>query len=92
MIRKFFQENFRTYAIRDKSGLLTAYYEPVLRGSRKKTKKYHSPIFKRPLNLPSIRELKNRATKSAVLIQQRIQKLRSINYILLVSTLLKMIF
>ena len=64
MIRKFFQENFRTYAIRDKSGLLTAYYEPVLRGSRKKTRKYHSPIFKRPLNLPSIRELKNRATKS----------------------------
>ena len=65
MIRKFFQENFRTYAIRDKSGLLTAYYEPVLRGSRKKTKKFNSPIFKRPLNLPSIRELKNRATKSA---------------------------
>ena len=64
MIRKFFQENFRTYAIRDKSGLLTAYYEPVLRGSRKKTKKYQSPIFKRPLNLPSIRELKNWATKS----------------------------
>ena len=66
MIRKFFQENFRTYAIRDKSGLLTAYYEPVLQGSRKKTKKFNSPIFKRPLNLPSIRELKNRATKSAV--------------------------
>ena len=65
MIRKFFQENFRTYAIRDKSGLLTAYYEPVLKGSRKKTKKFNSPIFKRPLNLPSIRELKNRATKSA---------------------------
>ena len=64
MIRKFFQENFRTYAIRDKSGLLTAYYEPVLQGSRKKTKKYQSPIFKRPLNLPSIRELKNWATKS----------------------------
>ena len=64
MVRKFFQENFRTYAIRDKSGLLTAYYEPVLRGSRKKTKKYYSPIFKRPSNLPSIRELKNRATKN----------------------------
>ena len=43
MVRKFFQDNFRTYAIRGKSGLLTAYYEPVLRGSRKKTKKYHSP-------------------------------------------------
>ena len=64
MVRKFFQENFRTYAIRGKSGLLTAYYEPVLRGSRKKTKKYYSPIFKRPSNLPSIRELKNRATEN----------------------------
>ena len=64
MVRKFFQENFRTYAIRGKSGLLTAYYEPVLRGSRKKTKKYYSPIFKRPSNLPSISELRNRATEN----------------------------
>ena len=64
MVRKFFQENFRTYAIRDKSGLLTAYYEPVLRGSRKKTKKYYSPIFKRPSNLPSIRELRNRGDQN----------------------------
>ena len=64
MVRKFFQENFRTYAIRGKSGLLTAYYEPVLRGSRKKTKKYYSPIFKRPSNLPSISELRNGATEN----------------------------
>ena len=61
MVRKFFQENFRTYAIRGKSGLLTAYYEPVLRGSRKKTKKYYSPIFKRPSNLPSVSELRDGA-------------------------------
>ncbi len=64
MVRKFFEENFRTYAIRGKSGLLTAYYEPVLRGSRKKTKKYNSPIFKRPSNLPSVRELRNWTTKN----------------------------
>ena len=64
MVRKFFQENFRTYAIRGKSGLLTAYYEPVLRGSRKKTKKYYSPIFKRPSNLPSISELRNGSTEN----------------------------
>ena len=64
MVRKFFQENFRTYAIRGKSGLLTAYYEPVLRGSRKKTKKYYSPIFKRPSNLPSISELRNGAAEN----------------------------
>ena len=63
-VRKFFQENFRTYAIRGKPGLLTAYYEPVLRGSRKKTKKYYSPIFKRPSNLPSSSELRNRAAKN----------------------------
>ena len=64
MVRKFFQENFHTYAIRGKSGLLTAYYEPVLRGSRKKTKKYYSPIFKRPSNLPSVSELRNRTTEN----------------------------
>ena len=64
MVRKFFRENFRTYTIRGKSGLLTAYYEPVLRGSRKKTNKYYSPIFKRPSNLPSISELRNRTTEN----------------------------
>ena len=64
MVRKFFQENFRTYAIRGKSGLLTAYYEPVLRGSRKKTKKYYSPIFKRPSNLPSVSELRDGAANN----------------------------
>ena len=64
LVRKFFQENFRTYAIRDNTGLLTAYYEPILRGSRKKTKKYHSPIFKRPSNFPSIGELRNRVTEN----------------------------
>ena len=77
MVRKFFQENFRTYAIRGKSGLLTAYYEPVLRGSRKKTKKYYSPIFKRPSNLPSINELRNRTTENTgPNSQKRKQKLR----------------
>ena len=60
MVRKFFEENFRTYAISGKSGLLTAYYEPVLRGSRKKTKKYYSPIYKLPSNLPTIGKLRNR--------------------------------
>ena len=62
--RKFFQENFHTYAIRGESGLLTAYYEPVLRGSRKKTKKYYSPIFKRPSNLPSVSQVTNRVTEN----------------------------
>ena len=61
--RKFFQENFHTYAIRGESGLLTAYYEPVLRGSRKETKKYYSPIFKRPSNLPSVSEVTNRVPR-----------------------------
>ena len=91
--RKFFQENFHTYAIRGESGLLTAYYEPVLRGSRKKTKKYYSPIFKRPSNLPSISELRNGATENTTQTHQRKQKLRlGQNCILLVSKLLKMIF
>ena len=62
--RKFFQENFHTYAIKGESGLLTAYYEPVLRGSRKETKKYYSPIFKRPSNLPSVSEVRNRVTEN----------------------------
>jgi membrane-bound lytic murein transglycosylase A len=53
--KKFIQEQFLPYKINTKSGkeegLLTGYYEPELKGSRVKTKKYKYPIYKTPADL-----------------------------------------
>ena len=60
-IKLFFEQNFRTYMLPADSGLLTAYYEPVLLGSRKRTKEYNSPIFKKPTELVSVGTLNEEA-------------------------------
>ncbi len=51
----FIQKEFLPYKINTKSGeeegLLTGYYEPELRGSLKKTRKYKYPIYETPQDL-----------------------------------------
>jgi len=51
----FIQKEFLPYQINTKDGgkegLLTGYYEPELRGSLKKTKKYKYPIYETPKDL-----------------------------------------
>ncbi|WP_455755733.1 murein transglycosylase A [Sulfurimonas sp.] len=51
----FMQRKFLPYEINtkngDEKGLLTGYYEPELRGSLKKTKKYKYPIYSTPKDL-----------------------------------------
>ncbi len=51
----FIQQKFSPYKINTKSGeeegLLTGYYEPELKGSLKKTKKYRYPIYATPKDL-----------------------------------------
>ena len=51
----FIQKEFLPYKINSKSGkqegLLTGYYEPQLRGSLKKTKKYKYPVYETPKDL-----------------------------------------
>jgi len=53
--KAFMQREFSPYKINTKSGkeegLLTGYYEPQLRGSLKKTKKYKYPIYSTPKDL-----------------------------------------
>ncbi|BBQ01096.1 hypothetical protein BSFA1_62240 (plasmid) [Burkholderia sp. SFA1] len=54
-VRRFFEDNFTVYQIRnvDKSarGVLTGYYEPVLRGSRKYGAPYVYPVYGTPRDM-----------------------------------------
>lgn len=55
--RTFFETHFTPYEIhgaKGPEGLFTGYYEPLLRGSYKKTKKYRIPIYSRPNDLVAV--------------------------------------
>ncbi|OCL88173.1 murein transglycosylase A [Arcobacter porcinus] len=53
--KKFFTENFEAFTIVDrnksKQGLITGYYEPLLKGSFEKTLKYKYPVYALPEDL-----------------------------------------
>lgn len=53
--QKFFTENFEAYTIVDrdknKQGLITGYYEPLLKGSFEKTSRYKYPVYGLPQDL-----------------------------------------
>lgn len=51
--RLFFEQHFQPYrVVHDESqGLLTGYYEPVVRASRARSAKYRTPLFLRPPDL-----------------------------------------
>lgn len=72
-LARFFSSNFRPYQIINKDnteeGLVTGYYEPLLRGSRKASERYRFPIHTAPSELltislgtsyPEIKDLKLR--------------------------------
>mgnify|MGYP005856588583 CR=1 FL=1 len=55
--RIFFERWFKPYAARAgmfREGLFTGYYEPTLKGSRKKNPEYFYPLYKRPKDLIDI--------------------------------------
>ncbi|MBX9591715.1 MAG: MltA domain-containing protein [Hyphomonadaceae bacterium] len=54
--RAFFEKNFTPSAVvhNGKPGLLTGYYEPVLKGSRTPQGPYRTPIYKRPPDLVTV--------------------------------------
>lgn len=67
--RMFFVTNFQAYKLYDSKsrdeGIITGYYEPLLRGSLTKTKRYQYPVYKVPKNLitsnsPSLKDVKSR--------------------------------
>lgn len=52
--RNFFESHFLPHRVRSGTGLLTGYYEPVLRGSRQRTSEYTIPLYRRPAELVAI--------------------------------------
>ena len=50
-IKVFFEENFNPYKIDSLPNTITGYYEPVLSGSLKQSKKFPYPLYKRPDDL-----------------------------------------
>jgi membrane-bound lytic murein transglycosylase A len=55
--RAFFEGNFRPLRIGrlgDAGGFLTAYYEPILNGSRFPTPVFHTPLYRRPEDLVAL--------------------------------------
>ncbi len=49
--RAFFEETFSAHRILAEPGLLTSYFEPVLKGSRRRSTEYSVPVYRRPRNL-----------------------------------------
>lgn len=67
--KEFFITNFQPYKLYNSKssdeGTITGYYEPLLHGSLKKTKKYKYPVYKIPKNLivsddPNLQNYKSR--------------------------------
>ncbi len=57
-VRAFFEEHFTPYALPNSDGsdegLITGYYEPVIRGSLKPSSRYKYPVYGVPKNLISV--------------------------------------
>jgi membrane-bound lytic murein transglycosylase A len=57
--KAFFTQNFVPYLVYDQEshskGKITGYYEPLLMGSRVKTKKYRFPLLKKPQDLITLK-------------------------------------
>lgn len=64
--RSFFETHFRPYAITapPDPGLLTGYYEPLLKGSRVASGDYRVPIYRRPGDLVNVVAESERGAKS----------------------------
>jgi len=65
--RRFFEAHFRPHRVSGShaGGLLTGYYEPVLKGSRTKTSAFSVPIYRRPPDLVNVVAESERGAKSA---------------------------
>ncbi|MGI9296977.1 MAG: murein transglycosylase A [Gammaproteobacteria bacterium] len=74
--RRFFEEYFSPHQLLDENGgsegLITGYYEPLLRGATAKSARYPYPIYARPADLLTVSlgelypELKNRRVRGRV--------------------------
>jgi membrane-bound lytic murein transglycosylase A len=60
-VRTFFDRHFQPYAVvkmtgtlREESGLITGYYEPLLQGARERSAKFNAPLYSPPADLLTI--------------------------------------
>jgi membrane-bound lytic murein transglycosylase A len=64
--RQFFEAHFRPHRVLGTSeGLLTGYYEPVLKGARQASETFNVPIYRRPLDLVNVVSESERAKSDA---------------------------
>jgi membrane-bound lytic murein transglycosylase A len=49
--RQFFEENFAPFRVLAEPGLLTSYFQPVLKGSRTPSPAFPIPVYRRPADL-----------------------------------------
>ena len=55
-VRQYFEKYFKPYKLVSAAGgLVTGYYEPILRGSWKKTNRFYVPLYKKPKDLVSVK-------------------------------------
>jgi len=71
--RQFFEANFQPHRVvgGDPEGLLTGYYEPLIKGSRTPTPVYKVPIYRRPPDLVNVVAESERGAKSGSFTHQR---------------------
>ena len=58
-IKLFFEKNFNPYQIDFSPNTITGYYEPILKGSLKRSKRFSYPLYKKPDDLIIKRITKN---------------------------------
>jgi len=63
--KAFFESRFAPHRIvhNNTQGLLTGYYEPILKGSRTAEGKFQTPVYKRPTDLLNVVDEADRASK-----------------------------
>jgi len=71
--RTFFEAHFQPHRVTgsDHPGLLTGYYEPVIKGSRTPDEVFKVPIYRRPPDLVNMVPESERGAKSAALTHKR---------------------
>ena len=71
--RTFFEKNFTPHqiTIARRDGLLTSYFEPVLKGSRRKANGYEIPVYRRPEDLVLLSSPNERGTRNEQITAMR---------------------
>lgn len=72
-VREFFEAYFQPHRVvgTDQEGLLTGYFEPVIKGSRTLDETFKVPVYRRPPDLINMVAESERGAKSATLTHKR---------------------